>query len=366
MAGIIGYNHADTDVILQGVIYGYCVKYTRLARLINANFVGSTATTIDIFVDVRDICSRVLSFMRMKQMQPNNRFFIAGGIINLCAHYREFFRSRYNTSSRFWLIDAESVNNHTMIYKDYTLSPLNDDICPNIIAENIMILNTITPYLPDITMINANGFDIGVNVLDIVSKEQVFGNDNPRIILSKDRSVLQIADSIVNTFVLRPIKKASYDESVLYGLQMAIPEYVSREFNKGYPAMPIPAGLCSVLMALTRNSSRHIPSKLRIDIALRKLSPLAQPNQTLGIGTQTQYPHVWDIKALLTQLGVDSDPFEIELRYKAIDIPIMYEAFKVHPVNTIYTSIVNLYAPEEVKKINEQYFKGIPLDLEVL
>lgn len=365
MAGIIGYNHADTDVILQGVIYGYCVKYTRLARLINANFIGSTATTIDIFVDVRDICSRVLSFMRMKQMQPNNRFFIAGGIINLCAHYREFFRSRYNTTSRFWLIDAESVNNHTMIYKDYTLSPLNDDdICPNIIAENIMILNTITPYLPDITMINANGFDIGVNVLDIVSKEQVFGNDNPRIILSKDRSALQIADSIVNTFVLRPIKKASNDESVLYGLQMAIPEYVSREFNKGYPIMPIPAGLCSVLMALTRNSSRHIPSKLRIDTALRKLSPLAQPNQTLG--TQTQYPHVWDIKALLTQLGVDSDPFEIELRYKAIDIPIMYEAFKVHPVNTIYTSIVNLYAPEEVKKINEQYFKGIPLDLEVL
>lgn len=365
MAGIIGYNHADTDVILQGVIYGYCVKYTRLARLINANFIGSTATTIDIFVDVRDICSRVLSFMRMKQMQPNNRFFIAGGIINLCAHYREFFRSRYNTTSRFWLIDAESVNNHTMIYKDYTLSPLNDDdICPNIIAENIMILNTITPYLPDITMINANGFDIGVNVLDIISKEQVFGNDNPRIILSKDRSALQIADSIVNTFVLRPIKKASDDKSVLYGLQMAIPEYVSREFNKGYPIMPIPAGLCSVLMALTRNSSRHIPSKLRIDTALRKLSPLAQPNQTLG--TQTQYPHVWDIKALLTQLGVDSDPFEIELRYKAIDIPIMYEAFKVHPVNTIYTSIVNLYAPEEVKKINEQYFKGIPLDLEVL
>lgn len=365
MAGIIGYNHADTDVILQGVIYGYCVKYTRLARLINANFVGSTATTIDIFVDVRDICSRVLSFMRMKQMQPNNRFFIAGGIINLCAHYREFFRSRYNTSSRFWLIDAESVNNHTMIYKNYALSPLNDDdICPNIIAENIMILNTITPYLPDITMINANGFDIGVNVLDIVSKEQVFGNDNPRIILSKDRSILQIADSIVNTFVLRPIKKASNDESVLYGLQMAIPEYVSREFNKGYPIMPIPAGLCSVLMALTRNSSRHIPSKLRIDTALRKLSLLAQPNQTLG--AQTQYPHVWDIKTLLTQLGVDSDPFEIELRYKAIDIPIMYEAFKVHPVNTIYTSIVNLYAPEEVKKINEQYFKGIPLDLEVL
>ena len=117
-------------------------------------------------------------------------------------------------------------------------------------------------------------------------------------------------------------------------------------------------------MALTRNSSRHIPSKLRIDTALRKLSPLAQPNQSLG--AQTQYPHVWDIKALLTQLGVDSDPFEIELRYKAIDIPIMYEAFKVHPVNTIYTSIVNLYAPEEVKKINEQYFKGIPLDLEVL
>ena len=365
MAGMIEYNHADTDSILQGVIYGYCVKYTRLAQLINTNFVGSTATTIDIFVDVRDIYNRVLLFMRLKHIRPNNRFFIASGIINLCAHYREFFRSRYNTASRFWLIDASFVTNHARVYKDYALAPLNDtDICPNIIVDNTMILNTITPYLPDITMINANGFDIGVNVLDIVSKEQVFGNDNPRVILSKDRSALQIADSIVNTFVLRPIKKASEDESILCGLQMAIPEYVSREFNKGYPTMPIPAGLCSVLMALTKNSSRHIPSKLRIDTALRKLAPLSQPTQTLG--AQAQYPHVWDIKALLTQLGVDSDPFEIELRYKAIDIPIMYEAFKVHPANTTYTSIVNLYAPEEVKKINEQYFKGIPLDLEVL
>ena len=59
-------NHADTDTLLQGVIYGYCVKYNRLIELINANFAGSSATTIDIFVDIHDIYKHTISFMKMK------------------------------------------------------------------------------------------------------------------------------------------------------------------------------------------------------------------------------------------------------------------------------------------------------------
>lgn len=358
-------NHADTDTLLQGVIYGYCVKYNRLIELINANFAGSSATTIDIFVDIHDIYKHTISFMKMKpELKPNNRLFIAGGIINLCAHYREFFRSRYNTAARFWLINIESVANHSAICRDYNITKINDmDICPNIIAENTMVLNTITPYLPDITMINDNGFDIGVNVLDIVSKEQLLGNINPRLVISKDISTLLLADSIADTFVLKPIKKGFADDSLIYGLNNATLAYISSEFNTSIvPA--IPAGLCSVLMALSRNYRRGLRSKLRIDTTMKKLSALCQQSQSLA---QIQiYPHVWDIKALITQLGIDIDPYEIELRYRAIDIPIMYEAFKLSTANTIYNEIVNLYAPEEVKKINETYFKGIPLDLEVL
>lgn len=354
-------NNADTDNILLGVIYGYCVKYTRMAELININFRGSDATTIDIFVDINDIYRHVLSFMKMKpELHPNNRFFIASGIINLCAHYREFFRSRYSTNSRFWLIDAGDVSNHSMIYKYYSKSALLEPTgLNNIIADNNMVLETLAPYLYDVTFIKSNGFDLGVNILDIITKEPL---GNPRMIISKDRSTLLIADSILNTFTLRPKKINPSDESELFGTNVALTKYINVEFQKNCVGIPI--GLGSVLSALTKMSSRNIRSKIRIDVIYKKLFALSQSASSLS--ANNIYPHVWDIKQFMSQLNIDTDPYEIELRYKAIDIPIMYEMFKLNPASKLYNGIVNLYDPKEVQKINEQFFQGIPMDLEVI
>ena len=83
------YNYANLDTLVSSVIYGYYTKYDRLIPLINENFVGSTATTLDIFVDVMDI------FRRLDKASSKNSFFtitnplvVTSGIINMIAHYR--------------------------------------------------------------------------------------------------------------------------------------------------------------------------------------------------------------------------------------------------------------------------------------
>lgn len=345
------------DLQLYGPIYGYYIKYNRMTTLINSYFGGSDATVIDIFVDVHDIYRHALAFRNTRSDLPMaNRLYIASGIINLCAHYREFFRSRYNTWSRFWLIDVESVDKHQMIYKPYDFKNSIVDN-ENLIADNNSILELICPYIPDVQFIKSNGFDLGVNVLDIVTKELSIGNDNPRLIISKDSYIDMISDSILNTFSVTPAKKVGQDESWMVSIFNSYADYIERTFKVKYD---MGSGMISVLSALTKMPSRKIPSLKRADVVLKKLQALAIEENF------QQHPHVWDIKQFIKEIGLDVDPYEAELRYRAIDIPIMYEAFKLDPASKLYNGMVNLYAPEDLKKINEKYFQAIPLDLEVL
>lgn len=353
----------NTDIMgasLNGPIYGYYVKYTRLATLINSYFGGSDATVIDIFVDVHDIYKHALSFKAMKPELPMaNRFYIAAGIINLCAHYREFFKSRYNTWSRFWLIDVESVDKHQLIYKPYDIQTINTNPADmNLVVDNNSILELICQYIPDVQFVKSNGFDLGVNVLDIVSKEMSIGNNNPRLIISRDPYANMISDSILDTFSVRPNKKGIADESVMVSEFNSSVYYNERVFKVSN--CHIGSGMISVLSALTRMPSRRLNSLKRADVVLKKLQALA-----IETNFKPQY-HIWDIQQFIKDIALDVDPYEAELRYKAIDIPIMYEAFKLDPASKIYNGMVNLYAPEDLKRINEKYFSNIPLDLEAL
>ena len=56
------YTSANLDELVSNVMYGYYVKYDTLTGLINTNYSGSNATTIDIYIDMQDILRHIDNF----------------------------------------------------------------------------------------------------------------------------------------------------------------------------------------------------------------------------------------------------------------------------------------------------------------
>ena len=98
----INYNSANLDELISNVIYGYYVKYDTLTNLIRAYYNGSTATVIDIYIDVQDILRHIDRYLSKTQLPISNPLVVTSGLINMIAHYRNFFTTRFSCNSRFW------------------------------------------------------------------------------------------------------------------------------------------------------------------------------------------------------------------------------------------------------------------------
>ena len=99
--------------ISQIINYSY-VKYDRLSELINLEYKGSNSSNINIFIDLYSILKPLYS----ANIIIDDYTEITSCIINMCAHYRYFFRSRYNVESRIYLIWSKNIP-----YKNKTLYP---------------------------------------------------------------------------------------------------------------------------------------------------------------------------------------------------------------------------------------------------
>lgn len=355
----IPYNYANLDTLVSSVIYGYYTKYERLIPLINENFVGSTATTLDIFVDVMDI------FRRLDKASSKNSFLtitnplvVTSGIINMIAHYRYFFRTRYRCETRFWLISSKGNSLASMYYPGFKVPILSTEMY-KLYTQNVEFIAALCN--------NIHNAQFEYTDVDFVTKSigirAVEGYVNPAILISKDPFTLQ-GCATPNTLVLRPKKNNTGDISTLSNIATAATDYINAISNNKSDHVNISACQLSLLMALTRVPSRGLQSVFNIPTAIKYLNSAYIKNAT------TSYP--WDIDSFMNIFvsangKLSKDPFEIISRFKACDtVFLQYAGYENMPEAKLYKGIVNLYDADGMKRINEQYFKDCPLDLNAL
>lgn len=355
----IPFNYANPDTLVSNVIYGYYTKYERLIPLINENFVGSSATSLDIFIDVMDI------FRRLDRASAKNSFLtitnplvITSGIINMVAHYRYFFRTRYKCETRYWLISSNGNSLASMYYPSFKASMLSPDMY-KLYSQNVEFIAALCNNIYNIQF-EYTDVDFVTKSIGIRSVE---GYTNPAILISKDPFVLQ-GCATPNTLVLRPKKNNTGDVSTLSNSNNAVTDYANAISNNKVDFIPINAEQLSLFMALTRVPSRGLQSLFNIPTAIKYLNNAYNNNATRS------YP--WDIDGFINTFisangKLSKDPFEIISRFKACDAAFLqYAGYENLPEAKLYKGIVNLYDADGMKRINEQYFKDCPLDLNAL
>ena len=250
------------------------IRYDRLSEMTNIVFAGSTAEECNIYIDLYSLFYKLYTQL-YNPMLDNSDNCIAAVIINTIAHYRRFFWTRYKVKCKFILVYSSNTPSSAQIfYPDYnstfaTSMKVSAEVHKKVI-DNLKLVDMIIPYIEDSTLVIGMS-DVSALIYNAMTK---IGNNNPNIIITQDKSVMQLL-AFPNTVIYRPKKKGGIDESyfVLGNGNGPYINFVGSAENKYMQnIVEINPGLYSLFLAMTKCPERNMKSLITTSSAITSLN----------------------------------------------------------------------------------------------
>lgn len=361
------YNSLDTNFISPNtIIISHQIKYDVLARMTNEAFVGSTANSVNIYIDLYQ--------MFLKLFRPNiqiiGKYSLSSLVMNLCAHYRWFYKKYYGVSTKIFLMYTNDLMRYNQMQDKLYNSKHSHQFSHHLgvkdyIATNTDILNIITKYFKDIYFIQSP-YEVMAMIAENIDEERSLGNNNPNIIISTSKLLFQIPalDEENNTFVF--YHKYSYNgiQATIISKQNALIEYLRKNKNVIDTDIVgrINPELLSIVFTLNGYKSRTIPNYIRIPTVIKRLCDAIEKGLLINSYT-TDIANIYNIfKDKLGNMSLE----ELYGRFKALDLIYNKNVYKTSKYCKNKDWRVNLYNPEDIRRLNTTYFKNYPIDLERL
>lgn len=335
------------------------VRYETLTNLINKEFYNSNYEEITLCIDAY---SMIKSIYGLNPSQFIDRYSIASCIINACAHYRNFFWTRYKVTCKIFIVFSrmeESIRESRQFYPEYgnIFTNENNHDMDLMIEENMYILKLLCPYIPDVQFVYSKYEPMVVFGKIAVASGANKNTRNPTIIVSKDPMILQNVANDPMVYMLRPVKQNGNDLSVLISNNTVMDYYLTLRKVKEY--VPIHPSYLSFIISATRFPERGLKSLHNISSIIKYLYNAISQNYINQKG-------VYDIEGLCKDLEafnkVKLKLFNIALRMNAIGYNNCMLRYMITPqIDNL--DMINLIDPNSVKQINERYFSKVPLDL---
>ena len=102
----------EERLYIEQLIAGSFVKYNRLSEIIFKSFQGSNCTEINLFIDLNSVLKPMYSIDKWTY-KSQGQYEIAATVINMCGHYRSFFRG-LGVNTNIYIIyglNCPNVNN---------------------------------------------------------------------------------------------------------------------------------------------------------------------------------------------------------------------------------------------------------------
>lgn len=340
------------------------IKDERLLQMTQYAFAGSNADTVNIYIDLYSVLRKILS-SNYDISKQCSKYEIASGILNMIAHYRSFFLRKLNVRTRFFFIYSinNSVNN-TIFYPKYNSTYKTNLLFYkdkfDILVNNISLVERIMPYLPD-TCITVVRQEPCVAMYDIMIKEK---SEYPNIVITQDVVTMQICTLFPNTVIYRPKKSKGQDLSfAIVPSNNGLYYYLSDERKCGKPELTceISPKLYSFVLSIIGTKHRDMNSLMSYTSVMKQLNSAICSGMVLNDYNSIirNIYEQFDDKTI-NILAEDS----VEQRFKAIDLTSQYNMYCNNMDRFNYKGIQNLYDPNGVHTICEEYFRECPIDVE--
>lgn len=351
-----------STVLLEQIINSNYIRYDRLTQIINTAFVGSNAEELNVYIDVYSILKQLY---RNTNYDIDNYSSVTSCIINMVAHYRHFFRTRYRVETKFFIVASKNCSySNQLFYKDYN-SKNNyafkmNKIADDMILANMNILNTLCPYLPDVHFIHST-FETGVVIYDLICRNETVNPIIPHVIITKDLYNYQLSGMRDNIVILRPKKYKGNDISYFINSQNLMLQYAAERKIKDGGITTLSPALLSLIMTLSSVKERNIKSATNINKAIQLVKNAIDNNLILN-GYNYLSDVLWN-GIENTCLNISKNEFEN--RFKSIDISYQHSIYMNSPESKMI-KLLNLIDDDAVREISNTYFKDNPLDLNAL
>ena len=354
----------NSDIPIEYLMVRNFVKYTKLGELVSFAYNGSKAKAINLYIDLYSMYKTIYSRSYRTKMSDYTAF--TSTLINICAHYKYFFRN-IGVYARIFLISAYNVPENSCKRVSGYNKTFQDKLLNTPVREmmefNFELLEILCPYLPDIHFFKTN-FESAVLMKHLIEKEQTKGNYNPNMIISSDLYPLQLVSMFPQTTFLRP-KKVNGDDisSIVVPREHPIHMYsfwsllCSRDRDDiGYRAdnINISTDNFSLISAMNRFPERNLKTLFNISDTMKIINNIIT-DPTLKIDINTLYNASVELQGK-TGLSI------LDARYKVLDVNYQTLIFD-ESIEPALINYENLSDPEIIQMINSKYFQNNPIDI---
>ena len=202
--------------VIEPIINFHKVKYDKLIELIRSS--DMEGSKVNVFINLNSILNKfyredvISGVISLKYIE---NIVLTAEIINLVAHYRHFFWSRFKVPSKFYFYYCNKVPKNGKKNLDDYMELFKEKQNENnakygeitsIINNNLKLVDSISTYVQGTYFIKSNGLEPGVISYYIIKK---FSDDDTcNLILTSDKLDYQLAN-LKNTFILKANGKNS-------------------------------------------------------------------------------------------------------------------------------------------------------------
>lgn len=364
-------------------LYSNFITYDRLFAMNKKAFYGkSDATAVNIFVDIRSY-TKSLFRTTIKYSYKDHITPVASSLINLAIHLKQYYMSRHMVRAKVYLvwgrgevpcskIKIMGYNAHeTMKY--YSNAPMRE-----LIEKNIESLKIVCPYLDGVYLVDCGKYESAYAIQSMINdpeRSKIY-KGVPNIIYSRDPLHFQLVACNSYTFIFAPrktrgdmIDQSSTDASRLVEKANIYSEY---RYANGYYA---PRD--------TREYDQRIDLFIPISVFAHmkykhvdNLTNFTKAGDILYSYAKDFYPCRVSYESFKDWIINDIESGKIKLQKRdyfnrymdvvasAMDMRIgILEYMNTPEFVESMTGIVDLYNPEDLKRINDKYFVNYPIDL---
>lgn len=353
-------NDMNHNVPIEYIMARYMVRYARLNQLISYAFKGSNANTINLYVDIYSMYKTIISRTYRTDMSNYTEF--VSSLINLCAHYRGYFKS-LGVYVKIYLVSSYNIPEYNIKYfPNYNSTfreKLNNKSATEIISLDGELLDLICPYLPGIYFFRTN-FESSVFMNHLIKNNK---ENNPNIILTTDLYPIQLCYQYDNTVLLKPYKAKGEDTSIItvprdnkdfFNSFWTVVARKRNNLNLNISHITVSPYNFVILEALNMFPERNIPLMVNVTTASKIIYSIAG-NSNVKINPDILYDSNEELNSHYPRPNV-------ETRYKILDVE--YQSFLFdESIESSEIRFEDLSDPHAINMINDQYFKDNPIDI---
>lgn len=351
------------QITLDSVFTRHMVRYETLDVLIPYAFKdceAGKATELNIFIDLYSLYHTMFSREFSTVIKDYTDFTVL--IIDLCTHYRTYFRY-LGVSTKIFLVSSYNIPNNISIpdYNKTMKDKLQNNIVRDMVEVNLELLRILCPYLPDIHFVETQ-FESSVLIYHIIREQEGY---NPSLIITTDIYPAQLTTLFPNVALLYPLKHFGQDVSYIISPKS---NYTHRDafwsvitHKTGKRASDVIRRSLSTSNQVLLESMNSLKSRNITPVIINICESVKMIYNSISTQDIILAPDFLPSIEEFNRKYMNRLP-EIRERFNALNVVIQYEYY-CQSIEKATLHYENLQDPIAIQMINEKYFSNNPLDI---